>query len=724
MPTAKSEIRSTFFDYLFGDSPGYLCIGLIDPKKAERKLKQRFFSWPTEKEFVLDYIEKNYSGNNVYFCTSLLDGKQRRKENCLPGRLVWADLDTCKPEEVSPYPSVVIESSPSRYQALWRLVESVPPDVAEDYSKRIAYAYNSNGADPSGWDLTQLLRVPLTYNYNHGDPAEVLLVSAKEDMVDINTFEQMELDALREESGDPALDEPLPTDLPDVSQVIYKYSQELGKTAFQGLYTRPPDPDENWSGLLWRLISICVEAGMTNVEAYAIASTAACNKYARDRRHPAHLWRDVLKCDLEHRKLVTIMEVKNALNMPQLVSEDAGTECFIDTYREWASNSTDAPPQYHELGAAILLSSILADTIKIPTNSATLVPNLWGLILGDSSLARKSTSMRMVTDIIHDVDEDSMLATGGTAEGIMSGLAARPYKVSLMYMDEVSRLFDEINRKDYLAGFPETLTLLYDSPAFLARMLRKDTITVTHPVFLFFGGGIRDRVYELVNESYVLSGFLPRFLVVSGEADLSRMRLTGPPTTENLAGRNDIVEKLTELHNEYVKYGNMLGNTLTVPIKQEAHLTTKAWELFNMIETTLTHEANNSAIKELAVPTFIRMAFSCLKLGVLLAAVRQVPSKDNTIKVEADDLANAARYVQQWGHYSVELLHNAGRTQSEHQLQRILRAIKSKPGISKSEIMQNYKLWARDVDPILETLMQRGEVHVKKEGRGIRVWPV
>jgi len=168
----------------------------------------------------------------------------------------------------------------------------------------------------------------------------------------------------------------------------------------------------------------------------------------------------------------------------------------------------------------------------------------------------------------------------------------------------------------------------------------------------------------------------------------------------------------------------MLGNTLTVPIKQEAHLTTKAWELFNMIETTLTHEANNSAIKELAVPTFIRMAFSCLKLGVLLAAVRQVPSKDNTIKVEADDLANAARYVQQWGHYSVELLHNAGRTQSEHQLQRILRAIKSKPGISKSEIMQNYKLWARDVDPILETLMQRGEVHVKKEGRGIRVWPV
>jgi hypothetical protein len=725
MPTKQTEIRSTFFDYLFGSDNGYLCIGLIDPKLAERKLKQRFFDWPTQKKNVLDYIEKNSTGNNVYFCTSLLDDKQRRKENCLPGRLVWADLDTCKPEYVNPYPSVVLQSSPSRYQALWRLDSTVPPDVQEDYSKRIAYAYNHNGADPSGWDLTQLLRVPLTFNYNYDDPAEVLLLSATETPVDSDVFEQMEVDALREDTGDDAFDQPFPDadTLPTVDSILYKYQVDLGKTAFASLYTTPPDPDENWSGLLWRLISICIEAGMTTIEAYTIASTAACNKYARDRRHPKHLWRDVLKNDVQHRKLVTIMDAKSMLKMPELVPQDAGNECFIDVYKEWASASTDAPTQYHELGAAMLLSATLADTIKIPTNWGTIIPNLWGLVLGDSSLARKSTSMTMVTDIINTVDDDTMLATGGTAEGIMSGLSSRPHKTSLMYMDEVSRLFDEINRKDYLAGFPETLTLLYDSPAFLTRMLRRDTITVTNPVFIFFGGGIRDRVYELVNESYVLSGFLPRFLVVSGEADLSRMRLTGPPTTANVDRRTAIVDQLVEVHTNYTKYGNLLGNKLTIPIKQEAHLTTKAWELFNHIESTLTYEANNSAMKDLAVPTFIRMAFSCLKLGVLLAAVRQNPGKDDTIKVTDVDMTNAARYIQRWGQDSVALLHNAGRTQSEHQLQKLLKSVKNKPGVTKSELMQNHKLWARDIDNILETLIQRGDIRIKKEGRGIRIWP-
>lgn len=685
----------------------------------------KFFQWPTEKQKILNYIEKIHTGHNVYFCTSLLKTNKRGKENCLPGALVWADLDTCKPDQVNPYPSVVLQSSPSRYNALWRLDHTVPTDVAEDYSRRIAYTYKNNGADPTGWDLGQLLRVPATFNYNYDNPAEVLLLSAKEELVDSDVFENMEVDALREETGDDAFDEPMPKeeDLPEVEAVLYKYQVELATTAFKSLYTTPPDPDENWSGLLWRLISICIESGMSPHETFAIAGTAACNKYARDRRSPRHLWRDVLKCDVAHRRLVTVMDTQSVLHMPELVPPGAATECFIDVYRDWASASTDAPKQYHELGAAILLSSVLADCIKIPTNWGTIVPNLWGLVLGESSFARKSTAMRMVTDIINEIDDETLLGTGGTAEGILSGLSARPYKSSMLYMDEVSRLFDEINRKDYLAGFPETLTLLYDSPAKLARILRKDTVVVTHPVFIFYGGGIRDKVYELVNESYVLSGFLPRFLVVSGEADLTRMRLTGPPTQIGDDKRNSILELMREKHHIYTKFGTMLGNKLTVPVKQEAHLDQDAWELFGDIEMRMAESADASGIATLAVPTFIRMTFSCLKLSVLLAAVRQEPTDENTIQVTRQDLVNAAAYIQKWGDYAVELLHNAGRTKSEHTLQKILRHIKRDPGITKSLLMQNHKLWARDIDNILETLLERGDIRVKKD-RGLRIWPM
>ena len=722
MATKQSEIRKTFFEYLFGEDRGYLCIGTINPKNREKKLTQHFFNWPDEKTKLLEHVEKNSTGLNVYFCTSLLDEKKRRKENCLPGRIVWADLDTCKPEHVDPYPSVVLQSSPSRYQAFWRLDQTVPPDIQEDYNRRIAYTFNANGVDPSGWDLTQLLRVPLTYNYNYDDPAEVLLLSATEAPVPSAIFERMEVDALKHELADDAFDQPLPglDDLPSIDGIVYKYQLELNKTAFAALYTVTPSADENWSAILWRLISICIEVGMDNVEAFAVAHTSACNKYARDRRSPSHLWRDVLKCDVAHRRMLTSLGMTSILNMPTLVPTDAGSECFIDVYKEWAASATDAPTQYHELGAAIALSSILSDKIVIPTTHGKLIPNLWGLVLGDSSLARKTTSMTMATSIVTEIDEDLLLATDGSAEGLLTGISTRPHKVSLFYRDEVSGLFDQMNRKEYLAGLPETLTQLYDGQTAI-RMLRKDVIRIQNPVFIFFGGGIRDKVYELVSEQYVLSGFLPRFLIVSGDADLSRMRLTGPP----LAGddrRDKIKDTLKELNDKYTKHTSILGGKTVIPVKHEAVLDPDAWEFFGQIETTMATAADDSGIKTLAIPTFIRLSFSLLKLGVLLAAARQAPSKSNTIKVTKQDLVNSSRYIQGWGRYSVDMLHNAGRTASERTLQKVLMAVKHKPGITKSELMQNYKLWARDMDSIIETLLQRGDI-TKKQQRGLTLWP-
>jgi len=252
-------------------------------------------------------------------------------------------------------------------------------------------------------------------------------------------------------------------------------------------------------------------------------------------------------------------------------------------------------------------------------------------------------------------------------------------------------------------------------------MLRKDVIRIQNPVFIFFGGGIRDKVYELVSEQYVLSGFLPRFLIVSGDADLSRMRLTGPP----LAGddrRDKIKDTLKELNDKYTKHTSILGGKTVIPVKHEAVLDPDAWEFFGQIETTMATAADDSGIKTLAIPTFIRLSFSLLKLGVLLAAARQAPSKSNTIKVTKQDLVNSSRYIQGWGRYSVDMLHNAGRTASERTLQKVLMAVKHKPGITKSELMQNYKLWARDMDSIIETLLQRGDI-TKKQQRGLTLWP-
>lgn len=697
----------------------------------DKKLfKQHFFKWPDERDKVNLFLTENMRRKNVWFCTSLLEKEKRLKEHCLPSNLLWADLDACNPDIIEPKPSCVIESSPLRYQTLWRLDQVIEPYMQEDYNKRIAYKYSDNGADISGWDLTQLLRVPLTFNYKYEregvDVPEVKLLQSLEVPVPFVLFSQLEKPVAKTAYG--AIPEaPIPdiTALPSPDTIVYKYWHNLQRTAFKTLWTIEPEPDADWSAFLWRLINICIEAGMSNEEALVVAWTSKCNKYARDNRPIHHMWQDVLRADIGQKRLTLITKQFSSLVMPELISESelkVLPKSFIEEYKEWAVEATDAVEQYHELSAAILLSSVIAGGVRLNTSYGEMVPNLWGLILGDSTLTRKTTAMRMAMDIVTDVDSDIILATDGSAEGLLSGLSNRPGQTSIFYKDEVSGFVDSINRKDYLAGMPETLTQLYDVPRLYTRRLRKETIVITNPVFIFFGGGIRDKVYSLLSDEYVLSGFLPRFLVVSGEADISRIRRTGPATTNIDEKRANLVEKMKWLHQNYQGTTTMevAGQTVEINKYIQAKLTKSAWERYGTMEIQMVEAASESQISMLALPTFERMSRSLLKLSVLLAAATREP-EDDVLAVNDTDVSKAAYYIQRWGGHTIDLLHNAGKGMVERTIDKILRTIQNHPDITRSKLMQSHRLTRRDAEEILGTLEDRGVIVITKEGRGQRL---
>src|SRR5205823_123867 len=69
----------------------------------------------------------------------------------------------------------LVASSPGRLQAYWGLTQPLPPAHAEQLNRRLSRAI---GADSSGWDLTQLLRIPGTRNWKYPD-APVVSVLAR-----------------------------------------------------------------------------------------------------------------------------------------------------------------------------------------------------------------------------------------------------------------------------------------------------------------------------------------------------------------------------------------------------------------------------------------------------------------------------------------------------------------------------------------------------------------
>lgn len=715
---SKSGLRTQFFDVLFQDYDGYVCIATSDPNAPRSRFEQRFFKWPKDSLRMESYINGVEKKFNVYYCVNLLSKPERKKANCLPTDVLWADLDEVDPTTLNPPAQILVQSSPGRWQALWLLSTKLDPMQAEDYAKRIAYA---SGADKSGWDLTQLLRVPLTRNRKYNDPPEIDL-----HMIGTDTkCPPLLFEALPQViENTEVVDKDIPNleDSPEAASIIYKFSDKLDNV-FITMYTLEPAEDEDWSRNLWRLIHICYEAGMNEEEVFIVCNASKCNKYKRDHRPLTHLWRDVLKAGTGRDNLTLITANFKPLSMPQLVDMDGPIQddLFIDRYRTWACEATDAVEEFHDLSAVILLSSIIANSVRLATSyDSAMVPNLWGMILGDSTLSRKTTAMRMVTDIIAALDPELVLATDGTAEGLLTGLETRPNKVSIFYKDELSGFFESINRREYLAGMPETLSALYDVPPIYTRRLRKEIIRIESPVFIFFGGGVRDKVYEALNENYVTQGFLPRFLIASGDTDLTKLRRTGPPTEVGLAKRASIISEVADVYESYATdvITHIGGQVVMMPPRVMAHFTQDAWDRYGDLETLMVQAASTSSIPHLALPTFERLSRSMLKLSCVIGASRQTP-KDATIMIEERDVITAAYYIQQWGENSIQAIMNAGKRVSERQLDKIISVVTEHPGILRSTIMQHQHLTKREADDILGTLEDRGLIRKEKQGRGV-----
>jgi hypothetical protein len=170
------------WDHVFADQRGYLALFSGARGEDPRKLlacAERYFSWPDEAgSAVKCAIAESHRGRESYFCAHLLTEKRRIKENAAPLRALYVDGDGAYPREGLPQPTAIIESSPGRLQMWWRLGSEIPPEAGEDLNRRLAYAM---GADKSGWDLTQLMRVPGTKNHKYPERPTVRFIGAGEE---------------------------------------------------------------------------------------------------------------------------------------------------------------------------------------------------------------------------------------------------------------------------------------------------------------------------------------------------------------------------------------------------------------------------------------------------------------------------------------------------------------------------------------------------------------
>lgn len=676
-----------FLTAVYGDASGF---ATIVTKGVNGELtNQKFFEYPQDKDAMVAFATEN-AKSDVYYSPILFNAPRRIKENAKTVHVIYADADTCNPDNFLVEPSISVQTSEGHWHTYWMLTEEVDPQVAALLAKKIAYAHSHQGCDTSGWNTTKLLRIPNSMNLKPGKEDPVTATSTGQ----IYTLEDLELhygDVEVEPIRELSLEE-LPAEWPSLMDVMAKLKST---PEIMALYTEEPRPSDDRSKLLWKLENLLFRQGLEAREVFVMVRNAKCNKYHSStpkRSDPdGDLWREVQRAqssytaepefmpidtsDLE--KPVTVEQIK-----PQFLTESerfelAHTKTFIDEYREWAMSKTDGAIAYQNASAWTLLSCVFSDVGYAVPKFGKMGLNLWFMVLGETTLTRKSTSRNLMLRAIRQYEKFSGyqidIGSDATPEGLTAILSDRDGQTSLLHRDEVQGMFKDFINKTYMASAAERFTELYDGhvPVTIRSSKAKAQTERATTNFVMYLMGITSKTADVLTTEYFRSGFLARFIYVTAP--------TPPRTRESediqqadeyeTIVRDEVLENIIKGLSESVMFWQKKNGSKPVPVR----MSQQALERFNQFKWEMGNFAETHPEKESIEPSRQRLALSVWKCAVLLAMF------ERSEEVQTRHLLAAIMYAEQWFENLIQM---AG-------------------AISASE-------WQRDVDRLETLIMDKG----------------
>ena len=250
--------------------------------KRERILSYsegRAYLWPHEKDDILQFLEAN-KHHDVYWCPSLFEGPRRVMDLAMDEHCLWADLDEIDPKNIHDYPPTIAwETSPGRFQALWLISGGDIQGASWAGRENQCLTYHL-GADQSGWDTTQLLRIPgwdnhkPEYRDRQGNPAPGKIITAAGRRYLVDEFNDL-------------------PDVPSVTTVSEVLESEIDRVDRQAVWGRvrlqvsqrvrefvaATSASGDRSDVLWEIERELADAGCTVPEIIAIVKATVWNKF-------------------------------------------------------------------------------------------------------------------------------------------------------------------------------------------------------------------------------------------------------------------------------------------------------------------------------------------------------------------------------------------------------------------------------------------------------------
>jgi hypothetical protein len=398
-------------------------------------------------------------------------------------------------------------------------------------------------------------------------------------------------------------------------------------------------------------------------------------------------------------------------------------ESFVTKYVEHVRKRTDAPEQAHELKAFAILSVLVGPALRIPLaiSNTGLRLILWTCYIVNSTEGRKTTVVNFALDLLTAVlGERAILSWEGSPQGIIQRLQERDGLATAFIRDEYSGLLEQMHRGGHMAGLQEVFIRAYDGRIIENVRTRKrnkntgelhdDIDRALNPYLVKIMGTVRDAFVSRADIGDIVSGFLARFVFVTGTAHPR-------PVTRTTDQMRDEWEDLVAHARDFHQRAQRITSIDVSDAVLEAH-----WHL----EQAWAARARASNHPQAAGPALKRLADAVLTCAALLAIddCKLALNGSYIARLKLDHFKTAQKIGEaRWISATLGVIDDLGATTFQRDCDAVAATVAANPtGITLGDLYRAHRrLKKRDFDEITAALLvqeriRRAEMPGTKKG--------
>ncbi|UUX91621.1 DUF3987 domain-containing protein [Methanoplanus endosymbiosus] len=259
--------------------------------------------------------------------------------------------------------------------------------------------------------------------------------------------------------------------------------------------------------------------------------------------------------------------------MPELkinLEEDNFVQEYISTYMEKSGGF----PEFKYSGALTALSICADRRIHLPLSFSDVIPNIWTILIGQSSFSGKSTAFDEFLDLIQSAGIGNKLPDSFSRQSLIECLAETP--TAYYANDEVGGLLKEMHKKGgHLNGLSDDLCKYYDNPKVIHKRLTKkagggDTYTANNISMSVLMATTPLNFKNSTEPTDLESGLLARYLIVQpeGTPEYIDVSISTIGTAEQTKALSD---RLSEIWTTTHRFENLLFIPSTEALERYNH---------------------------------------------------------------------------------------------------------------------------------------------------------